>query len=160
MGRAHCTASSHVMKPGDISNDPETKRQSVKWVFPGNGHPLKDNKCWEGDECKFFAMLGHIISVPLENQCTVTAVCFTTVCLPKLRENTAHERHQELHSSHGQWLCTQWRNSAHLKVDFFMEHRLGCMCHLHYSPDLAPCNFCSLCSKRQKRALLKEVSES
>ncbi|CAH2011740.1 unnamed protein product [Acanthoscelides obtectus] len=56
--------------------EPEDKRQSAVWVFQGEGKPTKM-------VATFVPKAGHISTIPLNEQRTVTADWYTTICLPK-----------------------------------------------------------------------------
>lgn len=69
--------------------DPETKQQSAERAFKRKEPLQKDKKSESVGKvmvCSLFAKHGHIISIPLENQQTVIANWFITICLPKLLE--------------------------------------------------------------------------
>ena len=65
--------------------DPETKRQSSVWVFPEDDPPVKVKRAKSVGKkmvLTFFGTGGHVATIPLEHQRTVTAQWYTTVALP------------------------------------------------------------------------------
>ena len=65
--------------------DPETKRQSSVWVFPDNDRHVKVKRAKSVGKkmvLTFFGAGGHVATIPLEHQRTVTAQWYTTVALP------------------------------------------------------------------------------
>ena len=67
--------------------DPETKRQSSIWVFPGEAVPMKFKRSRSFGKqmvASFFSKKGHIASIPLEEQRTVTANWYIDVCIPRV----------------------------------------------------------------------------
>ena len=56
--------------------DPETKQQSAVWVFPDENPPVKLNRNKSASKqmiACFFANVGHVVTIPLEDRKTVTA---------------------------------------------------------------------------------------
>ena len=55
---------------------PETKQQSVVWVFPDENPPAKFKRNRSASKqmiACFFAKFGHVATIPLEERKTVTA---------------------------------------------------------------------------------------
>ncbi|CAH1967938.1 unnamed protein product [Acanthoscelides obtectus] len=105
--------------------EPENKRQSAIWVFQGEEKPTK-------------AMPGHIATIPLNEQRTVTADWYTTICLPKviteLRKINPERRiilHQDSASSY----------TAQKTKQYLTEENVELLDHPPYSPDLSPNDF-------------------
>ncbi|CAH1977655.1 unnamed protein product [Acanthoscelides obtectus] len=78
----------------------ENKRQSAVWVFQGEERPTEM-------VATFVSKAGHIATIPLNEQRTVTVDWYTTICLPKviteLRKINNERRiiiHQDNASSH------------------------------------------------------------
>ena len=68
--------------------DPETKRQSSVWVFPDDDRPVKVKRAKSVGKkmvLTFFGTGGHVATIPLEHQRTVTVQWYTTVTLPKIK---------------------------------------------------------------------------
>jgi len=75
--------------------DPETKQQSAKWVFPGGDLPLKVKQSRSVGKkmvATFFSKSGHIATIVLEDQRTVTAKWYTEVCLPRVFQGIREKR--------------------------------------------------------------------
>ena len=100
---------------------PETKCHSSVWVFPNDDRPVKVKRAKSVGKkmvLTFFAAGGHVATIPLEHQRTVTAQWYTTVALPqvlqKLREKCPRVGlsgillHHDNASAH----------ATHLKMDF------------------------------------------
>ncbi|CAH2014487.1 unnamed protein product [Acanthoscelides obtectus] len=90
--------------------EPENKRQSAVWVFQGEEKPTKVIRSRSVSKkmvATFVSKAGHIPTIPLNEQRTVTADWYTTICLPKviteLRKINPERRiilHQGSASSH------------------------------------------------------------
>ena len=89
----------------------------------------------------FFAADGHVATILLEHQRTVTAQWYTTVALSqvfqKLREKQprAGLRGFLLHHDNAS------AQTTHLRIDFLRGTPVQLLIHPPYSPDLAPCDF-------------------
>ncbi|CAH1967203.1 unnamed protein product [Acanthoscelides obtectus] len=123
----------HSIVGGDESwiyccNKPENKRQSAVWVFQGEEKPTKSKA-------------GHIAAIPLNEQRTVTADWYTTICLAKviteLRKINPEGRiilHQDDASSH----------TAQKTRLYLTEENVELLDHPPYIPDLSPNDFFTL----------------
>ena len=124
--------------------DPETKRQSSVWIFPGENPPTKVKRSRSIGKkmiCSFFCTSGHIATVPLEDQRTVTANWYVTKCLPKAFDALRREwpktglrgvlHHHNNASAH----------HAHETTMFLVELGVQTLSHPAYSPYLALCDF-------------------
>ena len=124
--------------------DPETKRQSTVWVFPGDDPPVKVKRARSVGRkmvATFFSGRGHIATIPLEDRRTVTAEWYTTVCLPRVFQ-VIHERRPKT-GLRGMFLHHD-NASAHTAmrtVEFLQQSGVKLVDHPPYSPDLAPCDF-------------------
>ena len=70
----------------------------------------------------------------LERQKTLTVNCYTTKCLPEIRQKVnvrGFMFHHDITSSH----------SARLTFEFFKQKQIKVIGHPPYSPDLAICDF-------------------
>ncbi|CAH1970352.1 unnamed protein product [Acanthoscelides obtectus] len=101
--------------------EPENKLQSAVWMV-----------------ASFVSKAGHIATIPLNEQRTVTADWYTTICLPKviteLRQINPERRiipHQDNVSSH----------TAQKTRQYLTEENLELLDHPPYSPDLSPNDF-------------------
>ncbi|CAH2005340.1 unnamed protein product [Acanthoscelides obtectus] len=108
--------------------EPENKRQSAVWVFQGEEKPTKVIR----------SRTGHIATIPLNEQRTVTADWYTTICLPKviteLRKINPEKRiilHQDNASSH----------TAQKTRQYLTEENVELLDHFPYSPRLSPKDF-------------------
>ncbi|CAH1988640.1 unnamed protein product [Acanthoscelides obtectus] len=98
---------------------------SAVWVFQGEEKPTK-------------VIPGHIATIPLNEQRTVTADFYTTICLPKviteLRKINPERRiilHEDNASSH----------KAQKTRQHLTEENMELLDHPPYSPDLSPSDF-------------------
>ncbi|CAH2013217.1 unnamed protein product [Acanthoscelides obtectus] len=110
--------------------EPENKRQSAVWVFQGEEKPTKSSMV-----AAFVSKAGHIATIPLNEQRTVTADWYTTICLPKfiteLRKINPERRiilHQGNASSH----------TAQKTRQYLTEENVELLDHPPYSPNLSP----------------------
>ncbi|CAH1961420.1 unnamed protein product [Acanthoscelides obtectus] len=110
--------------------EPENKRQSAVWVFQGEEKPKKSSMV-----ATFVSKAGRIATIPLNEQRTVTADCYTTICLPKviteLRKINPKRRiilHQDNASSH----------TAQKTRQYLTEENVELLDHPTYSPDPSP----------------------
>ncbi|CAH2010580.1 unnamed protein product [Acanthoscelides obtectus] len=111
--------------------EPENKRQSGVWVLKGEEKPTKM-------VATFVSKAGHIATIPLNEQRTVTAEWCTTICLPKviteLRKINPEGRiilHQDNASSH----------TAQKTRQYLTEENVELLNHPPYSPDPSPNDF-------------------
>ncbi|CAH1969475.1 unnamed protein product [Acanthoscelides obtectus] len=88
---------------------------SAVWVFQGEEKPTKLIR----------SRTGHIAPIPLNEQRTVTADWYTTICLPK------NHPHQDNASSH----------TAQKTRQYLMEENVEFLNHPPYSPDLSNNDF-------------------
>ena len=65
--------------------DPETKQQSIVWVFEDEPNPTKIVRGRSTSKlmASFFFKTGHVATVPLEHRRTVNSEWYTTICLSK-----------------------------------------------------------------------------
>ena len=124
--------------------DPETKQQSAQWTPVGEAPPQKFRR--ERSVAKqmvavFVAKTGHVATVPLVQQRTVTGDWYATQCLPQVLEAVARRRPRTraigtlLHHDNAP------AHRSHVVVDFLARERIQEVGHPPYSPDLAPCDF-------------------
>ncbi|CAH2009022.1 unnamed protein product [Acanthoscelides obtectus] len=120
--------------------EPENKRQSAVWVFQGEEKPTKVIRSRSVSQrmVAFVSKAGHIATIPLNEQRTVTAYWYTTICLPKviteLRKINPERRiilHQDNASSH----------TAQKTRQYLTEENVELLDHPPYSPDLSPNDF-------------------
>ncbi|CAH1971882.1 unnamed protein product [Acanthoscelides obtectus] len=105
--------------------EPENKRQSAVWVFQCEEKPTKM-------VATFVSKANLIATIPLNEQRTVTADWYTTICLPKvtteLRKINPERRiilHQDNASSH----------AAQLTRQYLTEENVELLDHPPYSPN-------------------------
>ncbi|CAH1960199.1 unnamed protein product [Acanthoscelides obtectus] len=116
--------------------EPENKRQSAVWVFQGEEKPTKVIRSRSVSKkmvATFVSKAGHIATIPLNEQRTVTTDWYTTICLPKviteLRKINPERRiilHQDNASSH----------TAQKARQYLTEENVELLDHHPYSPDL------------------------
>jgi histone-lysine N-methyltransferase SETMAR len=117
--------------------DAPTHSESKIWVFEDETPPqvAKQNRTiGKVLYAVFFKSTGLIQAVKLEGQKSVTALWYTTQCLPKVFENSPKTGILLLHdnaSSHTASLTTQYLAKNNIKI----------IPHPPYSPDLAMCDF-------------------
>ncbi|XP_050296406.1 histone-lysine N-methyltransferase SETMAR-like [Anthonomus grandis grandis] len=123
------------------SYEPENKRQSSVWVFQDEEKPTKVIRSRSVSKkmvATFVSKAGHVATIPLENQQTVTADWYIAICLPKviaeLRKANPQRRiilHQDNASSH----------TARKTIEFLTYQNVELLDHPPYSPDLSPNDF-------------------
>ncbi|CAH1971507.1 unnamed protein product [Acanthoscelides obtectus] len=112
--------------------EPENKRQSAVWVFQGEEKPTKVIRSRSVSKkivATFVLKAGHIATIPLNEQRTVTADWYTTICLPKVITELRKinpVRRIILHQITRQYLT---------------EENVELLDHPPYSPDLSPNDF-------------------
>ncbi|CAH2011154.1 unnamed protein product [Acanthoscelides obtectus] len=121
--------------------EPENKRQSAVWVIQGEEKPTKVIRSRSVSKkmfATFVSKAGHIATIPLNEQRTVTADWYTTICLPKviteLRKINPERRiilHQDNARSH----------TAQKTRHYLTEENVELLDHPPYSPDLSPNDF-------------------
>ncbi|CAH1966256.1 unnamed protein product [Acanthoscelides obtectus] len=109
--------------------EPENKRQSAVWVFQGEEKPTKM-------VATFVSKPGQIATVPLNEQRTVIADWYITICLPKVITELRKIRrrailHQDNANSHTSQKTRQ----------YLTEENVELFDHSSYSPDLSPNDF-------------------
>ena len=151
-----CTASLHVMKPGFISNDPETNRQSAKWVFPGNGSLVKDKRsrrvgkvmCAHSLTCLATSFLFHwkisALSLPTVLQLFVFPSCGRKRPISGIKSFILHTDNGSAHSGETAhiWQWTFWWNKCWDKWAIFLTVQTWPFATY-------------VCSKRQKKSLVE-----
>ncbi|CAH1970983.1 unnamed protein product [Acanthoscelides obtectus] len=103
--------------------EPENKRQSAVWMFQGEENPTKKVAI-------FVSKAGHIATIPLNEQRTVTADWYTTICLPKIITEL-RKINQDNASSH----------TAQKTRQYLTKENMELLDHSPYSPDLSPNDF-------------------
>ncbi|CAH1957292.1 unnamed protein product [Acanthoscelides obtectus] len=114
---------------------------SAVWVFQGEEKPTKvirSRRVSKKMVAKFMSKAGHIATIPLNEQRTVTADWYTTICLRKfiteLRKINPERRiilHQDNASSH----------TAQKTRRYLTEENVELLDHPPYSPDPSPNDF-------------------
>ena len=126
------------------SFDPETKQQSAQWTPAGAAPPVKFRR--ERSVAKqmvavFVARTGHMATIPLEQQRTVTGQWYATQCLPQVLEAVEMRRPR----TRTRGLLLHHDNApahrSHVVADFLAREHIQEVGHPPYSPDLAPCDF-------------------
>lgn len=121
--------------------DPESKQQSMEWKSSGQPPPQKFARSRSQARkmvATFVSVHGHISTVPVENNATVTSHWYTTTCLPTVM-NAAPMKgvrlpiilHHDNAPAHRAQNTTFW----------LANHDVQLLQHPPYSPDLAPCDF-------------------
>ncbi|CAH1977988.1 unnamed protein product [Acanthoscelides obtectus] len=118
--------------------EPENKRQLAVWVFQDEENPrkvIRSRSVSKNMVTTFVSKAGHIATIPLNQQRTVTVDWYTTICLPKviteLRKINPERRiilHQDDASSH----------TAKKTRQYLPEENVELLDHPPYSPDLSP----------------------
>ena len=124
--------------------DPETKQQSAVWVFPDENPPVKFKRNRSASKqmiACFFAKLGHVVTIPLEDRKTVTADWYVNHRLPKVFQARSKRRPR----TGARGLLLHYDNAgAHTAaetLDFLSASDVQLVTHPPYSPDLAPCDW-------------------
>ncbi|KAI6648436.1 hypothetical protein LOD99_8226 [Oopsacas minuta] len=89
----------------------------------------------------FISKKGHVATIPLIEQKTVTASWYVNICMPQVIEKWSI-LHPKAYLTSLQWHHDN--TSAHkaaLTMDFFAENGIKLIPLPAYSPDLAPCDF-------------------
>ncbi|CAH1968572.1 unnamed protein product [Acanthoscelides obtectus] len=114
--------------------EPENKRQSAVWPTKVIRSRTDSKKMI----ATFMSEAGHLATIPLNEQRTVTADWYTTICFPKviteLRKINPERRiilHQDNASSH----------TAHKTRQYLTEENVELLDHPPHSPDLSPSDF-------------------
>ncbi|CAH1965639.1 unnamed protein product [Acanthoscelides obtectus] len=114
--------------------EPENKRQSAVWVF----QVIHSRSVSKKMVATFVSKAGHIATIPLNDQRTVTVDWYTTICLPKviteLRKINPERRiilHQDNESSH----------TAQKTRQYLTDENVELLDHPPYSPDLSRNDF-------------------
>ncbi|CAH1995147.1 unnamed protein product [Acanthoscelides obtectus] len=125
----------------DRFNSGNSKKCSAVWVLQGEENPTKVIRSRSVSKkmvATFVSKAGHIATIPLSEQITVTADWYTTICLPKviteLRKINPERRiilHQDNASSH----------IAQRTRQYLTEENVKLLDHPAYSPDLSPNDF-------------------
>jgi len=88
----------------------------------------------------FVHRVGHVATIPLVTQSTVTSAWYTTECLPRVLASVAERRPRTRHRG----LLLHHDNAAAHRAaatqDFLNGERIQQLDHPPYSPDLAPCD--------------------
>ena len=77
--------------------DPETKQQSQKWIALGRRPPMKflrSRIVAKQVIAVFVRRAGHVATIPLVTQSTVTSAWYTAECLPRVLAAVAERRPQ------------------------------------------------------------------
>lgn len=124
--------------------DPETKRQSTVWVFQDEAPPTKTRRARSAGKClvaTFFSASGHVATIPLTEQRTVTAKWYTEVCLPQVFQILKDRRPKSGMRGYILHHDNATAHTAKLTLAFLEEEHVKLLGHPPYSPDLAPCDF-------------------
>ncbi|KAI6651188.1 Histone-lysine N-methyltransferase SETMAR-like [Oopsacas minuta] len=124
--------------------DPETKQQSSVWLFPDDDPPQKLRRARSDNKqmvASYISKKGHVATIPLTEQKTVTASWYVNICMPQVIEKwsilypkaylTSLQWHHDNASAH----------KADLTMDFFAENGIKLIPHPALSLDLVSCDF-------------------
>ncbi|KAI6649020.1 Transposase [Oopsacas minuta] len=112
--------------------DPETKQQSSVWLFPDDNPPQKLRRARSGNKqmvASFISKKGHVATIPLLEQKTVTASWYVNICMPQVIEKWSI-LHPKAYLTSLQWHHDN--ASAHeaaLTMDF-LQKMLACAKHV------------------------------
>ena len=116
--------------------DPETKRQSSIWIFPGENPPRKFRRSRSVGKrmvASFFSKTGHVATIQVEDRRTVNAKWYVNRCIPQVlyvwRNKRPRTGLRELLWHHDN------AHTAALTIDFLSENSIQLMTHQPYSPD-------------------------
>lgn len=124
--------------------DPLTKVQSAEWVFPSDDPPVQVRRSRSVGKqmvASFFSLTGHVKTILLQNQATVTAAWYVEKCLPQVFQSIQERRPRT--GIHGTLLHydNAPAHTAHRTVEFLEQHGVHHLAHPPYSPDLAPADY-------------------
>ena len=118
--------------------DPETKRQSSIWIFPGENPPQKFRRSRSVGKrmvASFFSKTGHVATIQVEDRLTVNVDWYVNRCILQVPEVWRNKRrrpclrgllwHHDNASAH----------TAALTIDFLSEISIQLMTHPPYSPE-------------------------
>ena len=119
--------------------DPTTKRQTSVWVFLDEQPPTKvkrQRSVGKKMVASFFSTSGHLATVVLEDQGTVTAKWYAEVCLPqvfsKIKEKRPRIRLRGILLHHD----NAFSHTINATIAFLEKTPVKLMTHPAYSPDL------------------------
>ena len=124
--------------------NPETKQQSVVWVFPDENPPVKFKRNRSASKqmvACFFAKVGHVATIPLEDIKTIMADWYVNHCLPKVfqawckRHLRTGVRGLLLHHDNAS------ADTAAVNLDFLATSDVQLVTHPPHLHDLAPCDW-------------------
>jgi len=117
--------------------EPKSRTESKIWVFEDESPPhvvKKSKTIGKVLYAVFFNTSGLVEAVKLEGQKSVTALWYTTKCLPRIFRNASRRGlllHHDNASSH----------TANLTSQYLAENKIKVVPHPPYSPDLAIADF-------------------
>ena len=124
--------------------DPQTKQQSAVWMFPDESTPIKYRRSRSTGKkmvASFFGKVGHVATIPLDEQRTVTSEWYVHHCLPVVfeawRQRRPHTGTRGLILHHDNAPA----HTASRTTEFVAAEGVSLMSHPPYSPDLAPCDY-------------------
>ncbi|XP_026760939.1 histone-lysine N-methyltransferase SETMAR-like [Galleria mellonella] len=122
--------------------EPEEKQQSCVWVFENENRPTKVKQARNVGKKMitfFFSATDPICTIPLEDQKSINAEWYFTICLPRVLEKVRERRpksrillHHDNASSH----------TANKTKSFLASEKVQLVTHPAYSPNLVSCDFC------------------
>lgn len=117
--------------------DCPTRQESRVWIHKDEPTPTVTKKLRAMKKVMyavFFRSTGLVKAIKLEEQKTVTAKWYTTVCLPQVF-NSVNIRGLMLHHDNAS------SHTAHDTLEFLKRWKVKVVKHPPYSPDLAMCDF-------------------
>lgn len=123
------------------SYEPENKRQSAVWVFQDEPKPTKVIRSRSVSKkmvATFVSKAGHVATIPLQDQRTVTADWYISICLPEVIaefRKTNPQRRMILHHDNAS------SHTARKTIEFLKQENIELLDHPPYSPDLSPNDF-------------------
>ena len=112
--------------------EPKTKQQSTVWVFEDEPNPTKV-VCGKSTSKEivvyFFGKTRHVVTVPLEQCCTVNLEWYAIICFEKFEKRTQKIVHN-----------ASYRTSVEISA-FLIGQNVELMGQLLHSPNLAPNDF-------------------
>ena len=126
------------------SFDPETKQQSQQWTPVGQKPPQKFACCRTIAKqmiAVFVSRVGHVATIPLVTQRTVTAAWYVLDCLPCVLAAVAERRPRTQHRGLLLHHDNAAAHRANATQEFLQMEKVQQLDHPPYSLDLAPCDF-------------------
>ena len=122
------------------SYEPESKQQSIVWVFQSEPKPTKIVRSRSAAKQMIACFFSYTVvaTVALEDRRIVNTDWYITICLPEvINELRRTNRNRRIILHHDNASC----HTARQTLDFLSSKNVELMIHCPYSPDLSPNDF-------------------